>query len=258
MSYEMIKVEEKSEGEITEITLNQPPANILSAKMMKEIETQVEIEEKNSDKKLIIFSGEGKHFSFGASVEEHKPEYVADMLPSFHRLIGKLIKCKVPTLAKVSGLCLGGGFELAMACTYIFTDEKTKFAVPEITLGVFPPVAAVLLPFKIGDHLSSQIIMSGETFTAKYLSQFGLINKVTELGKLDEAVSSFFSEQIQPKSAKVLQITAQACSMVISAKYEEFIGKMETLYLKDLMSTKDAVEGITAFIEKRKPEWKNS
>lgn len=256
MSYKCIKVGERNGGEVTEITLGPPPANILTSAMMEEISTQIREDEKNSDKKLIIFTGEGKHFSFGASVEEHKPENVGDMLPKFHAFIGDVITCPVPTLAAVTGLCLGGAFELVLACDFIFAEEGAKFAVPEIQLGVFPPVASVLLPFKCG--IASEIIVTGEQFTAERLHGLGLVNSVSERGKIGEKISAFIENQIHPKSASSLRITKSAASMVIAEQYGNYIGKLEELYLKDLMATADAVEGIEAFLEKRKPEWKDS
>ena len=257
MEYKCIKIEEKWGGEVTEIVLGPAPANIVSAQMMQEITAQLDKDEKNSAKKLIIISGEGKHFSFGASVEEHKPELVNGMLPSFHKMIGRIINCNIPTLAKVSGLCLGGGFEVALACTFVFTDETAKFGVPEIQLAVFPPVAAVLLPFKCGDVFSSQIILSGGNFTGKQLLSRGLVNDVVEPGKLTEVVENFFRNDLQPRSASSLRMAKKAAAMVLSRTYGEFIGSLESLYLKDLMSTEDAKEGIMAFLEKRKPAWKN-
>ena len=255
MAYELIKVEEKFDGAVTEITLGPPPANILSAKMMEEISTQLAEDEKNQHKKLIIFTGEGKHFCFGASVEEHKPEFVNDMLPGFHTFIGNIINCKIPTLAKVSGLCLGGGFELVLACTFIYTDESVKFAVPEIQLAVLPPVASILLPARGCDVLGAQIVLTGEQMAAKKLYEQGLVNEVVEKGKLDEAVSNFFEKQFQPKSASSIQIAHKGSRVFLAEQYNNFIGKLEKLYLEDLMSTKDAVEGIQAFLEKREPKW---
>jgi cyclohexa-1,5-dienecarbonyl-CoA hydratase len=257
MNHELIKVEERDGGEATEITLGPAPANILSAKMMNEISAQLKEEQKNKHKKLIIFSGEGKHFSFGASVEEHKPKQVGNMLPQFHQFIGEVLNCPIPTLAKVSGMCLGGSFEFILACNFIFADEKAKFAVPEIQLAVFPPVASILLPLKIGEAISSQAILTGEQLTAAVLHGHGLVNNVSESGKLDEAVSSFFEKQIQPKSASSLRMANRAGRMLLSALYQEYIGKLETLYLKDLMATQDATEGILSFLEKRKPQWKD-
>jgi cyclohexa-1,5-dienecarbonyl-CoA hydratase len=255
VSYEHITVNEKHGGEVTEIVLGPPPANILSSAMMGEISVRIAEDAKDPHKKLVVFTGEGKHFCFGASVEEHKPGNVDDMLPKFHAFIGDVIACPVPTLAAVTGLCLGGGFELVLACDFIFAEEGAKFAVPEIQLAVFPPVASVLLPFKCA--LASEIIMTGEQFTAERLHGLGLVNSVSAKGTIQETISSFAENQIHPKSASSLRITKSAASMMIAEQYDNYIGRLEKLYLKDLMETADAVEGIEAFLEKRKPEWKD-
>jgi len=257
MAYELITVEQKYDGAVTQITLGPGPANILSAKMMKEISAQLAEDQKNPHKKLIIFAGQGKHFSFGASVEEHKPGLVNDMLPGFHTFIADVIDCKVPTLAKVSGLCLGGAFELVLACTFVFTDNTAKFAVPEIQLAVLPPVASILLSARGCDMLCSRMVLTGEQFEAQKLHGLGLVNEVTEKEKLDETVNGFIEKQLIPKSASSLRIAHQGSRMYLSEQYKNYIGRLEKLYLDELMATNDAVEGINAFLEKRKPVWKD-
>lgn len=257
MGYKHIKVAETNGGEVSEITLGPPPANILSAGMMEEISGRLREDQKDRRKKLITFTGEGKHFCFGASVEEHAPEKVGDMLPKFHSLIGEVINCAVPTLAKVSGQCLGGGFELVLACDFIFAAGGAKFGLPEIQLGVFPPPACVLVPYKCGGAVASQMILTGDRLTAEHLQGLGLVNRVAEPEQLDEVVSAFFQEQIHPKSASSLRVAKSAAGMMLRERYKTFIGNLENLYLKDLMATADAVEGIQAFLEKRPPQWRN-
>jgi cyclohexa-1,5-dienecarbonyl-CoA hydratase len=257
MSYKLINVNVKNDGEVTEIVLGPPPANILSSEMMDEISRQIREDEKDPGRKLIVFTGEGKHFSFGASVEEHKAGSVDDMLPKFHGFIGDVLECRVPTMAAVSGMCLGGAFELVLACDLVFADETAQFAVPEIQLGVLPPVASVLLPFKCPGNLSTEMILTGERFSAGVLHGHGLVNHIAGSGKLADAVSSFFEKQLHPKSASSLRITKTAACMVLAEQYRTYIGRLENLYLKELMATADAVEGIESFLEKRSPEWKN-
>jgi cyclohexa-1,5-dienecarbonyl-CoA hydratase len=102
------------------------------------------------------------------------------------------------------------------------------------------------------------MILTGERFTADELYRQGLVNQVIDAEQLDEAVSSFFKEQLHPKSASSLRMAKAAGNMVLADLYKSFIGRIESLYLKDLMATADAVEGIQAFLEKRDPEWKDS
>lgn len=254
---QFIQNEEKFDGQVTCIKLNTPPANILTAAMMKELAFQLDQEISHPHKKLIVLSGAGKHFSFGASVEEHTKDKVAHMLPVFHSLIGKIIHSNVPTLAQVSGQCLGGGFELALSCSFIFADGTAKMGVPEIQLGVFPPVAAALLPILSNFSLTSQMILTGEKRNAEELYQTGVVtHHVKE--DLEGAVMRFVEEQILPKSASSLRMAHRAARMILAKQYQDSIQELETLYLKDLMATHDAKEGIESFLEKRKPKWKDN
>jgi cyclohexa-1,5-dienecarbonyl-CoA hydratase len=257
MASELIKVEEKHEGQITEVVIGPPPANIVTAKMMSELKEVLVQTRKQKQKKLIVLGGTGKHFSFGASVEEHRAEVVRDMLPRFHELVGDMLACEIPILTKVSGMCLGGAFEVALAGTFIFADETAAFGVPEIQLAVFPPVANILLPLLCAGPAAAQVILTGDRFGAKELHSWGLVNHVAEKGKLDEAVEEFVTKQILPKSASSLRITCQAMRKWYADIYRDRIQEMEKLYLDQLMATKDAVEGIQSFVEKRKPQWSN-
>jgi cyclohexa-1,5-dienecarbonyl-CoA hydratase len=257
MNHKLIEVTERSDGEITEIALGPPPANILSAAMMDEISAQLREDAGKSGKKLVIFTGQGKHFSFGASVEEHTADRVGDMLPRFHKMIGDVLNCDIPTLARVSGQCLGGAFELVLACDFIFAAAGAKLGVPEVQLGVLPPVACILVPLKCGSRLGLEMALTGERLTAEDLRGQGLVSRVVDGEKLDQAVSMFFEEEIHPKSASSLRMTKSAAAMIVRDQYKASIGRMESLYLKELMSTADASEGLKAFLEKRPPEWKN-
>ncbi|MBW1852701.1 MAG: enoyl-CoA hydratase/isomerase family protein, partial [Deltaproteobacteria bacterium] len=221
MNYDCLKIQEKYDGQVTEILMGPPPANIVSLKLMEEVLDCLKELKENPNKKLITFSGEGKRFSFGASVEEHLPGVVNDMIPKFHHFIGEILACEIPTLAKVSGLCLGGGFEMALACTFLFANENAKFAIPEIQLGVFPPVASVLLPFKGGDVFSSEMILTGETFGAHKLLERGILNTVEEEGALDTSISTFIEKMILPKSASSLRLACRAARMTLLSTYKQ-------------------------------------
>ncbi len=257
MDYKLIQINETHDGAVAEVTLQPPPANIISSSMMDEISHFLAAQQDLPQRKLIVFTGEGKHFSFGAAVEEHTPEQVGGMLPKFHRFIGKLLESRVPTLAKVTGCCLGGGFEMALGCTFIFADQKAKFAVPEIKLGVFPPPASVLLPWRAGDAFASEMILCGEMLPASRMLERGVVNQISETGAIDADLAQFITQNILPKSAAALRYACAAARMSTMAQYEQFISQLESLYLDGVMKTKDAVEGITAFLEKRDIKWTN-
>jgi cyclohexa-1,5-dienecarbonyl-CoA hydratase len=258
MMYTTIKVRENESGAVTEITLASPPGNILSLAMMKEIAAQMAIDRKNPHKKLIVFGAEGGHFSFGASVEEHTAERIGEMLPYFHSFLSGIIKSPVPTLAKVSGLCLGGGFEFVLACTFICAEKSAKFGLPEIQLGVFPPAACVLLPVRIGDAPAARMILTGDQVEAKMLQERGLLALLAEKGSLDAAVDDFYRMSLLPKSASSLHIAHRASRTILADAYDRHIAEVEEMYLKELMKTDDANEGIRAFVEKRHPKWKDA
>jgi cyclohexa-1,5-dienecarbonyl-CoA hydratase len=257
MATELIKMKSLFDGQVDEITLGPPPANIVSAALMKELVAQVEASNADRHKKLIVIKGEGKHFSFGAAVEEHTSERIADMLPTFHNTIGQVLSSPVPTVACVTGLCLGGGFELALACSMIFCDRSAAFAVPEIQLGVFPPPACLLLPFKCSESSARRIVLTGEKVPAEDAIRLGFVDTVVEKGQLDEALAAFVEEHILPRSASSLRIANEAATTAIASFYQGNIEDVEKLYLDELMSTKDANEGITAFMEKRAAAWQD-
>lgn len=258
VTYETLKINETFDGQVIELILSVPPANILSAAMMGEISGFLAAQESKKDLKLIIIKGDGENFCFGASVEEHTADQVRDMLPGFHRMIGEIIEHPVATLAQVSGYCLGGGFELALACSLIAADEKAKFSVPEIHLGVFPPVAAALLPHLAGSALAARMILTGTRLNAVEMKKAGVVSFVADKNELQATVDSFVENEVLSKSASSLRFAHRASRMSIVRQYRALIGDLETLYLDELMKTHDANEGIQSFIEKRSPAWTNN
>jgi cyclohexa-1,5-dienecarbonyl-CoA hydratase len=207
--------------------------------------------------KLVIIGGKGDHFSYGASVEEHQKPAVDLMLPKFHRMIGTLLSLPMPTLARVSGRCFGGGFEVAMACSMMIVDETASAGVPEVKLGVFPPVAAALLGALIPASRAAELILTGRNCDAAELSKLGLANDVAPKGKLAEVVSGFIEKHILPQSAAALRHANRAARLAVVRRYAELIPELERQYLTELMATRDANEGIRSFIEKRRPVWSN-
>ena len=244
---------------IASITLSGSKGNILTRAAMAELRHVLREIEKDSNIKVIVLNGEGKHFSFGASVEEHKREFAAEMIHDFHELILDIAHFPVPIIASVSGYCLGGAMELVMACSLIFADESAVFGQPEITLGVFPPPASVLLPLKLGQARAEEPLLTGENISATRAYEIGLVNRLFPSREtLNEGIVRWTHEHIIPKSAQSLRLATRAERLMFASALAQYLPKLERLYSGDLMSTHDANEGIAAFLEKRTPVWTNS
>ena len=164
----------EQDGQVARVTLAAPKANILDQAMMTALDAAFEDLRNRPQLKVMILTSEGPHFSFGASVQEHLPEQVRTMLPQFSRLLGQMLELPAVTIAAVRGQCLGGGFELALACDFIVAEEGAAFACPEIKLAVFPPAAAVLLPVRIGASRAAELVLTGAAWNAAQAAAAGL------------------------------------------------------------------------------------
>ena len=238
-------------------TLFHPKGNIVTEEMVRALQQGLESIAENPDLKLITLEGAGSDFSFGASIPEHTPDRIADVLPLMHELIATLLGAPAVTAAVVRGRCLGGGFELALACDFIFAAEDAVFGLPEVLLGVFPPAASALLPARVGAARATRAIVTGESRGAVEWKEAGLIEFVVPSASLHAEVDRWFAMHLAPKSAAALRHAAAAARADLSARVLETLPDLERLYLKDLMRTHDAVEGIDAFLNKRSPDWKN-
>lgn len=258
MEYKLIQCEELYDAAVFKIMLNAPKANVLEAAMLGEICCAIASLKDQQDVKLIVFEGAGKHFSFGASVPEHTKDKAAMMLKSFHAMFFSLVDLAIPTMAVVRGQCLGGGMELALFCNIIVADQTAKFGQPEIVLGVFPPPASVMLPQRVGQAFADDIALTGRSLDAAEAFRIGLVNMVAAEGEdAWDVADGWITAHILPKSASCLRIANKAVRMEFFRRIREDLPRMEALYLKELMESHDANEGINAFLEKRKPQWNN-
>jgi len=254
-----IELNYKHSGQVAEIILNDGKGNVLDSIMMKELNQLFSDLKNKPDVKILTIEGSGKHFSFGASVAEHSKDQVVEMLNSFHNMFYNIVDLSIPTLAKISGQCLGGGLELALICNVLFADKSAKLAQPEIMLGVFPPPASVLLPLKIGSAQAEELLITGRTIDAAFAEKLGLLNSVFEdKDTLNTETDNWIQEHILPKSASSLRYAVRAGRIVLNKTFKENLKKLEEIFINELMETHDANEGINSFMEKRKPQWKNS
>ncbi len=254
-----IKLNYTNNNSVANIILDNGKGNILDKIMMKDLHSLFGEFKNNKDIKLIIFEGEGKHFSFGASVPEHTKENAADMLSNFHGLFYEIIELSIPTMAKISGQCLGGGLELALICNFIFADKTARLGQPEILLGVFPPPASIILPQKIGNARAEELLITGKSISAEEAYKIGLVNSYFEdKNEMNESINKWIKKYIIPKSASSLKYAVRTSRIVMNKIIKEKLADLEKIYINELMETNDANEGINSFLEGRKPEWKNS
>jgi len=254
MSYRHIAAEIK-DG-LGTITLNRPPVNILNIAMMEEINDVLENWRGKKDLKVILFDAKGKCFSTGVDVGEHMGDLANKMIAVFHGMFRRMDKLGVPTVASVYGSCLGGGCELAVFCDLVIAAEGAKFGQPEIKVGVFPPIAAQILPRIIGRKAAMELILSGRIFSAQEARQIGLVNRVVTEEELQSATMEFLKPLLK-LSAAVLKKTKKAILAGLTDDFERSLKIIEDIYLNELMKSSDAHEGLNAFLQKRRPEWKN-
>jgi cyclohexa-1,5-dienecarbonyl-CoA hydratase len=251
-----IRTVSESSGQLQRIVLDRPKGNVLDGEMIGGITARVNALAKDPGPlKLLVFEGAGAHFSFGASVEEHLPEKIGEVLPRFHALFRRIEALSVPTAAVVRGQCLGGGFELALWCGMVFCEPSARFGVPEIKLGVFPPVAALALPWRVPGAKAVHIVLSGDAIEAEEAARLGIADRCDE--DAEAVMREWFAAELAGKSAVVVRAAWKAARRPLAERFETRIGELEKLYLEDLMSRRDPAEGIRAFLEKRAPIWED-
>ena len=244
-------------GEIQRIVLDRPKGNVLDLEMISAVRARLrELAKDPGPLKLVVFEGAGEHFSFGASVQEHLPGKVAELLPAFHGLFRDLEALSAPTAAIVRGQCLGGAFELALWCGMVFAEPSARLGVPETRLGVFPPVAAIALPWRTTGARAAQLMIAGDTFNAQGAAAWGLIDRCSH--DVEKELQRWFQETLADKSAVALRAAWRASRRFLAAALVNDLPVLEKQYLEDLMSHRDPVEGLTAFLERRPPVWSNT
>jgi cyclohexa-1,5-dienecarbonyl-CoA hydratase len=245
---------EKKEEVIT-LILNRPPLNILNIEMMEEIINTFEnLQSRNL--KLVIIKAKGKAFCAGVDVEEHTQEKVDKMIKTFHKMFYSLNSIDCLTLSIVEGPALGGGCELAIFCDLCIAKSGAMFGQPEVKVGVLPPVAEVILPHLIGRNRTLEFLVTGESIEAQEAERIGLINKAYKEEEFEEKVADFI-KKITSKSASVLRLIKKGVDKSLYLSVMKGIEEVEDIYLNELMKLEDPHEGLKAFLEKRKPIWKN-
>jgi len=256
MSLSFKNVLYESSNGVARISINRPPLNILNVETLLELTLALERAKNDPSVTVVTITGAGdRAFSAGVDIRDHLPEKVSSTLAVFNKVFYTMENLDKPTVAVVNGLALGGGCELAMACDMVIASENAQFGQPEITVGAIPPVAVVLLPRLIGRKKASELIMTGDVITATEARQMGLVNKVVPAEKLDDATKELVTK-LKEKSPMVLKLTHMSLRQAQDQNFKKELETVTDIYLNLLMRTEDAVEGLRAFLEKRKPQWK--
>jgi cyclohexa-1,5-dienecarbonyl-CoA hydratase len=244
------------EGGIARITLNHPPVNIMDISTMREIDVALESLGGDQDTKVVLFGATGKAFCAGVDVKDHTVDKVDEMVEVFHRIFRLMWSLDVPTVAAVNGAALGGGCELVTFCDMVIASEKATFGQPEIQVGVYPPVAVVTFPRLMPHVKAMELLLTGSVIDAREAERLGMVNKVVPVDSFEKEVASFVGK-LTALSGVVLRLTKRATLQGLTLDFEEALGLSEEVYLNQLMKTDDAAEGLQAFMEKRKPVWKD-
>ncbi len=253
----LVRVSLDPDERLLTLTLDRPKANVLTGAMMAELRQALAAHRESARLRLVALRGAGEHFSFGASVAEHTPQEAPAMLDGFHALIRELVHYPVPVVAVVDGKCLGGAFEVALACHFVLVTERAVFACPEIKLGAFPPVLAALGPLRLGGALTERLLLTGQELSADRAVACGFAERVT--GDVDGAAAHLHDTRLAGLSAFALRQATRAARRAGGAEQAvgDVLDALHRQYVDELITSHDGAEGVRAFLEKRAPRWED-
>jgi enoyl-CoA hydratase len=253
--YSLIKLWQ--DGPVTIIQLNRPEVlNALNLQLMDEIIASLDALEADDTVRCVVLAGSERAFAAGADIKEMAGATTVDMMmrDQFARW-DRIRRFKKPIIAAVSGYALGGGNELAMLCDMIVASETAQFGQPEINIGVMPGAGGTQrLTRAVGKAIAMDMVLTGRTLTAREALQFGLVNRVVPVeAYLKEALK--LAKTIAEKSPIAVQMAKDAVLKAFDTPIQEgLLHERKNFYM--LFSTEDQKEGMAAFIEKRKPDFK--
>ncbi|MBP8140118.1 MAG: cyclohexa-1,5-dienecarbonyl-CoA hydratase, partial [Burkholderiales bacterium] len=255
MSEAPLKAVLERDGALLRLTLARPKANIVDASMIAALSGALARHEADRAIRGVLLDAEGPHFSFGASVDEHLPASCGTMLATLHALVMAMIEFPAPILVAVRGQCLGGGLEVAMAGSMIFAAPDAQLGQPEMKLGVFAPAASVLLPYRVNAAVAEDLLLSGRSVGAAEAREIGLVHTIAD----DPAAAAlaWFDAHLAGKSAASVRYALRAARLARIEAIRAGLAAVEKLYLQGLMNTRDANEGLTAFLARRPPVWEH-
>ncbi|MGB6883544.1 MAG: enoyl-CoA hydratase/isomerase family protein [Candidatus Acidiferrum sp.] len=252
--FEYIKF--RIDGSIARMTLNRPEHNLLNEAFLRELYDGITIAGETPAVKLIVLDSACKIFCGGIDIGEYTSQRVFQMLDAFHAAFSAMLEVAKPVICVVNGPAIGGGAELAAFGDLVIATPKARFAQPEISIGVFPPLASTILPFLVGPKRALEIVLTGEAVTAERALELGLINRLVPEAKLEATVNDL-TERITAHSGPVLTMAKKAILGGMGLSLRDGMKNSMNIFLNELYRLEDSQEGLRALVEKRKPNWKN-
>lgn len=241
---------------VARMTLNRPDHNLLNETMLRELADGIASVADRSDVKLIVLDSACKVFCGGIDIGEYTSERVFQMVDAFHSVFSGILEISKPVLCVVNGPAIGGGAELAAFGDLVVATPKARFAQPEITIGIFPPLASTILPFLVGPKVAQELVLLGEPVTAERALELGLINRLVPEAQLEATVNEL-SARITSHSGPVLTMAKKAILGGMGLSLRDGLKNSMNIFLNELYRLEDSQEGLRALVEKRKPNWKN-
>jgi enoyl-CoA hydratase len=255
MPYEMILTQ--SRRRVGLITLNRPQAmNALNHQLMLELMDALELFDKRDDVGAMVITGNEKAFAAGADIKEMADKSIEEMMDRDHvAVFGRIRTIRKPVIAAVSGWALGGGCEIALSCDMIIASESATFGQPEVNIGVIPGAGGTQrLTRAVGKAIAMEMILNNRRLTAQEAYQFGMVNRVLPVERyLDEALK--LAEEIASRAPVAIRAAKKMINQTFERSLSEALAE-EKQEFYNLFATEDQKEGMQAFLEKRKPEWK--
>jgi cyclohexa-1,5-dienecarbonyl-CoA hydratase len=241
---------------VARMTLNRPDHNLLDESMLREIADGILFAGNAAEAKLVVLDSACKVFSGGIDIGEYTSQRVFQMLEAFHAVFTSMLEVGKPVICVVNGPAIGGGAELAAFGDLIVASPKARFAQPEITIGVFPPLASTILPYLVGPKTALEIILTGEPVTAERALELGMVNRLVPEAQLEKTVEELVA-RISAHSAPVLSMAKKAVLGGMGLSIKDGLKQSMDIFLNQLYRLEDSQEGLRALVEKRKPNWKN-
>lgn len=252
--FEFIKV--RLEGGVARMTLNRPEHNLLNEPMLRELADGIDIVGQKDEIKLIVLDSACKIFCGGIEVGEYTSQRVFQMLDAFHSAFTGILETAKPVVCVVNGPAIGGGAELAAFGDMVIATSKARFAQPEISIGVFPPLASTVLPYLVGPKKALELVLTGEPVTAERALDMGLVNRLVPEADLEKTVNELVA-RITSHSGPVLTMAKKAILSGMGLSLKDGLKQSMNIFLNELYRLEDSQEGLHALVEKRKPNWKN-